>query len=98
MSAGFEQLKQEYIASFQDKIARIKLALEDNDSQALRFIIHQLAGSSGSYGFSRILVRCLEIEDLTVDHPPIDETLRDKTQQLLDLMQQTRINMQQNDS
>ncbi len=60
----FEQLKQQFLGSFEAKIENLKNALVNQDAQALTLAVHQLAGSSGSYGFDSIAGLCSEIEIL----------------------------------
>ena len=80
-----EQLKQQFLASFEVKIAHLKQALENQDSQALTIAVHQLAGSSGSYGFEQISELCCDIESLVHDHS-IDAMVQEQTQQLIKLL------------
>ncbi len=82
----FEQLKQNFLASFRVKIEQLRNALENQDAQALTVSVHQLAGSSGSYGFDAISELCSEIEFLVHDHS-IDSKIKAKTQQLISLME-----------
>ena len=70
----FEQLKQNYLASFEVKIEQLKNALENQDAQALTVSVHQLAGSSGSYGFDVISALCSEIETLVHHGASINST------------------------
>ena len=51
-----------YLASFDAKYSNIKKALHDENHEALLFIVHQLAGSAGSYGFDDISECCLTLE------------------------------------
>ena len=81
----FDQLKQQFLASFESKISNLNKALEDQDTQALTLAVHQLAGSSGSYGFADISQLCGEIERLAHDHS-IDAKIQQQTQLLIELM------------
>ena len=82
----FEQLKQQFLDSFEAKIENLKNALENQDAQALTVSVHQLAGSSGSYGYDGISELCSVIETLVHDDDSIDSTTQEKTQLLISLM------------
>ena len=82
----FEQLKIQFLASFENKMESLKNALEQQDAQALTVSVHQLTGSSGSYGFDAISELCSEIENLVHDNNVIDSITQVKTQQLLEMM------------
>ncbi|VAW44608.1 hypothetical protein MNBD_GAMMA02-1646 [hydrothermal vent metagenome] len=82
----FEQLKQQFLASFEAKIENLKNALENQDAQALTVSVHQLAGSSGSYGYDAISELCSVIETLVHDNDSIDSTTQEKTHLLISLM------------
>jgi HPt (histidine-containing phosphotransfer) domain-containing protein len=58
-----EALRKQYLASFEDKISRMEQALAGNDRPVLTQLIHQLAGSSGSYGFADMASLCADIEE-----------------------------------
>jgi len=84
-----EELKQQFLASFETKISHLEQALEEQDTQALIVSAHQLAGSSGSYGYEDIADLCCEIESMnTVLEDSIDLKTLQKTRQLIQLMQQ----------
>lgn len=83
----FKQLKQKYLLSFDEKISSINQALESDDAQALSVLIHQMAGSSGSYGFDDISSLCIEIEDIMHDTQIINETVTNKTDLLVAKLQ-----------
>ena len=82
----FEQLKIQFLASFENKMEILKNALEQQDAQALTVSVHQLAGSSGSYGFDAISELCSEIESLVHVNNVIDSSTQEKTQQLIKMM------------
>lgn len=84
----FEQLKRQFLASFAAKIDSLKAALESQNTQALTVQVHQLCGSSGSYGFDHIANLCADIESEAIDLNRINESMIDKTEQLIDLMEQ----------
>ncbi|MGJ8663233.1 MAG: Hpt domain-containing protein [Marinicella sp.] len=83
----FEQLKQQYLVSFEAKIKSLEQALETQNAQALTAQVHQLSGSSGSYGFEEIAQLCQEIEAETNDMNSIDLSMKEKTNRLIALMQ-----------
>lgn len=86
----FEQLKHQFLASFDTKIAALEHALETQNAQALTAFTHQLAGSSGSYGFDDISALAIQIESLTQHQTSLDINSQEKTQQLIQLMKQVK--------
>lgn len=82
----FEQLKEKYISSFEEKTTQLENALANNDSQALSVLVHQMAGSSGSYGFHEISDCCQEIEEMLHDGELINNNITQRTQDLIQLM------------
>ncbi len=85
----FEQLKQKYVASFDEKVTFIKQALESNDTQALTVLVHQMVGSSGSYGFDGICSLCAEIESMILESNHINKEISQKTTELITAMEKT---------
>lgn len=64
-----KQFCDEYIATFPEKlklmhqlIDEINKTVNKENLQALRFHIHKLAGSSGTYGFPELSILCREFE------------------------------------
>jgi chemotaxis protein histidine kinase CheA len=61
-----DELKREFLAEAKDKVREIETQLEggrDNDAiERLTYLVHQLKGSGGSYGFQRISTDAAEIE------------------------------------
>ncbi len=84
-----EALRKKYLASFEDKSIRIKSALESSDIQVLSTLIHQLAGSSGSYGFSELSDQCLELEQMIIDGKSLTGEVKQAVDNLLTKMEQT---------
>lgn len=82
----FEQLKKQYINSFDTKVKNLKQALEDENLQALTFLVHQLAGSSGSYGLVDISELCSNIESMLLNQTEINATVDKKVRLLIELM------------
>ena len=80
----FEELKKNYLASFDDKIYNIEQALENANFQVLSTLIHQLVGSSGSYGLIELSEHCSLIEQQL--QTSSDTELSQTISQLLDLM------------
>ncbi len=76
------------MASFEDKILHLEKALAEQDAQALSVSIHQLAGSSGSYGFDHVSQLCGDIETL-IEDSSIGTIAQEKTLQLIQLMKNT---------
>ena len=82
-----EQLRQRYLASFRLKIDTLKGALENQDFQALIVQVHQLAGSSGSYGFQDISALCCDIETIGEAQHGINQSMIEKTRELIQLLE-----------
>lgn len=84
----FEKLKQNYLSTFTDKIVNIEQALESSDIQVLSTQIHQMIGSSGSYGFLEISQHCTQIEKQILDSHEVNPSLRNAVNRLIDIMRQ----------
>ncbi len=85
----FETLKKNYLSSFDDKINKIENALESSDIQVLSTLVHQLTGSSGSYGYADIADQCSKIEHLLGTSSDF-ERLNEAVKKLTQLMQQAQ--------
>lgn len=83
-----EQLRIKYLSTFEDKYLKIKKALDEKDHATLSYLIHQLAGSSGSYGFQRISDACSNLEQELLKEPSINPISQSLTSQLLNLLNQ----------
>ncbi|WP_425462167.1 Hpt domain-containing protein [Marinicella litoralis] len=84
-------MKQNYLSSFTDKINKIENALESSDIQVLSTLIHQLIGSSGSYGFTTISTLCIEIEAQLLNLSSTDNPkLQTDVKRLTQLMHEAR--------
>ena len=81
-----EVLRAKYRASFKDKVKQIESALADNNRQVLIQKVHQLAGSSGSYGFNELAECCAEIEEVLMSDSQTDKPLDTLLAPLLTLM------------
>ena len=81
----FEQLKKQFLASFEAKSAHLEQALEQQDLETLTVSIHQLAGSSGSFGCDDISELCIEIESMIHDESTASTTHK-KIHELIKLM------------
>jgi len=79
------------LSSFGDKISGIEDALESSDIQVLSTLIHQLIGSSGSYGFLEITQQCTKIENQILQSPVINSNLRSEINHLTHLMGQQKL-------
>lgn len=88
----FTELKQKYIDSFEDKINQIERALELSDTQALATLIHQIAGSSGSYGFNELSENCLTLEEKMISGADFETELKPDVQSLVQTMQKIKEN------
>jgi len=64
MTDKLAQLKQKYIKSFVQKHNDIESAWGEKDFPQLEYLLHKLAGSSGSYGFSRLNHLCTQVETI----------------------------------
>lgn len=83
-----EVLRQKYRASFTDKVNQLNTALAENNRQVLMQKVHQLAGSSGSYGFDELATCCAHIEEQLMNSDHADTQLHDLLQPLLEMMTQ----------
>jgi HPt (histidine-containing phosphotransfer) domain-containing protein len=81
-----EVLRDKYRASFTDKVNQLESALAEDNRQVLLQKVHQLAGSSGSYGFNELAGCCAEIEEVLMSDNLADETLDDLLNPLLKLL------------
>lgn len=81
-----DELKREFLAEADEKVREIQAKLDGEQSpevlDRLTYLAHQLKGSGGSYGFSRISTDAAEIEaavELLVregTHPGIDDRIQ----------------------
>jgi HPt (histidine-containing phosphotransfer) domain-containing protein len=63
-----DALKREFLTEAQEKIREIESALsQDGGLDRVAYIAHQLKGSGGSYGYSRISSEAAEIERAVED-------------------------------
>lgn len=51
-------------------------------------MIHQLAGSSGSYGFTNLSDLCLKIEQMIIDKKDYGHEIKPAIEQLVTMMEQ----------
>jgi HPt (histidine-containing phosphotransfer) domain-containing protein len=56
------ELLEEFLAVIPQRIAGIESALKSEDVQSLTYLVHQLRGSCGSYGFGTLTPLATEIE------------------------------------
>ena len=89
-----EELKRKYVASFEDKTKRLSDALEVSDIQVLSTLIHQLAGSSGSYGFNSLSEQCLKVEHMLLEGMTINSEVKQQIQTILKMMEQINLEQQ----
>jgi HPt (histidine-containing phosphotransfer) domain-containing protein len=90
----FEQLKQKYLSSFEDKMKLIENALESSDVQVLSNLIHQIAGSSGSYGLTELSEHCLMIEEKLIADADFTTEIVPSVKTLLVEMKRLSVNSQ----
>jgi len=84
----FAQLKQQFVSSFAEKADALQLALEQTNVQALTVKLHQLAGSSGSYGFDELAEICAGLESMTQNTTELNSQIKAQTVQLIQLLRQ----------
>ena len=72
---GLEALQKQYAQSIPEKVATLRQALDDYKNsksqeslQNLQYLIHRLAGNSGTYGYHQVSDLCKQL----------DNTLREK--------------------
>jgi len=82
-----ETLKNNYRASFADKIQLLKDALRQHGTEELFKQVHRLTGSSGSYGFMDIYTCALALEEKIVASQSINKELENDTAALIELLQ-----------
>jgi len=83
-----EALQQKYLASFNDKIELMEQALAGHDRQVLIQKVHQLAGSSGSYGYETLSACCTQIEEMLMSDDCNDDQLVELFEPLLTMMKE----------
>ncbi|MCB1583387.1 MAG: Hpt domain-containing protein [Xanthomonadales bacterium] len=86
-----EELKKKYVATFEDKTKRLSHALEVSDLQVLSTLIHQLAGSSGSYGFITLSEQCLKVEQILLESMKITAHCSEQLEKIIKMMEQIRL-------
>lgn len=87
MTDKFEQLKQKYISSFEQKYNDIESAWGEKDFPQLEYLLHKLAGSSGSYGFTRLNHLCSQAETAMKENQHAnDESFTDLMNNILKLL------------
>ncbi|MEZ5473353.1 MAG: Hpt domain-containing protein [Marinicella sp.] len=89
----FEELKKKYIASFEEKIHRMEQALEQKDVQVLATLVHQIAGSSGSYGLTELSDFCLIIEQKILNKEDYDSDIQPEINNLIKKLQQIHLRL-----
>ena len=85
-----ETLRANYKASFIEKIKLLEDALNHSGTEELFKQVHRLTGSSGSYGFMDIYTCAQSLEDLIVASDGIHDELKEKTQELIGLLQKNQ--------
>ena len=83
MPSKFLQLQQKYLSSFETKAQDIELAWKKSDYDGLKELLHKLAGSSGSYGFSDISM----LSRQTIDF------IKNQTEQTTELIEEKVISL-----
>ncbi|WP_395374458.1 Hpt domain-containing protein [Marinicella sp. W31] len=86
----FEALKNNYKASFTEKIQLLEDALKQNGTQELFKHVHRLTGSSGSYGFMDIYACAQALEDKIINSQNITDELITGTEELINLLQKNK--------
>lgn len=77
-----EELKREFLAEAEQKVAEIESKISERSPEALErlsYLAHQLKGSGGSYGFQRISTDAAALEtaiERVGDGEAMDETIR----------------------
>jgi chemotaxis protein histidine kinase CheA len=77
-----EELKREFLAEAEQKVAEIESKLSERSPEALErlsYLAHQLKGSGGSYGFQRISTDAAALEtaiERLSEGEAMDETFR----------------------
>ena len=84
---GISALRRKYLAGFPEKIRSLREAIARGDCNSLARLIHQLAGSSGSYGFNKLSQCCLGLEEKGVLVRGDPGTIKQMLEEVLVLMQ-----------
>lgn len=92
----FEELKKNYLTTFEKKIVLFRSALKEKKRQNLIQYTHQLAGSSGSYGLLDIYLKAQELEELLLNHASTDKDIENTTNHLIQLMENQLIDSDKN--
>lgn len=89
MTDRFEQIKKKYEATFSQKHSDLNAAWEIRDFSQLHGLLHKLAGSSGSYGFSDISQLCQQSMKIIGTETVTDQPLLEQHfKKLFSLLQQ----------
>ncbi len=83
----FNDLLNDYMASFEEKIATIQKTLQSGDLQQLYTVVHKITGSSGSYGVMPVYQEALQAEALIREKDAIDGALEQAVNNLVQAMQ-----------
>ncbi|GEM_PF-2874304 len=86
-SPGFLALQRKYLDSFPEKMATLRAARAREDCDTVIALLHQLAGSSGSYGFPELSRRCLALEEEIICAKESLVRAKSMLEELLELMQ-----------
>lgn len=68
----FEEIKQKYINTFDQKQKDLQNAWNSRDIVELHDLLHKLTGSSGSYGFDDLYSLCFRAAKLTKNEEKIN--------------------------
>lgn len=79
------------MASFTDKANALEAALVQKDLPALTVKLHQLAGSSGSYGFVELSERCALIEGMAQETGQLSQAIEQQTIELIQRLRQSQV-------
>ena len=80
MTQSLEEIKRNYRSSFAQKQADIIAAWDNNELSQLQHLLHKLAGSSGSYDYSKLSQSCYDALHFIEKNKLVN---RDKTTKLV---------------
>ncbi|MBI5760390.1 MAG: response regulator [Planctomycetales bacterium] len=80
----------DFVAGIPEKLDEIKLAFQASDSMRLRFVVHQLKGAAGGYGFPEISDAARTLE-LLIDSSAAPHELQIAINSLIDLCERAAL-------
>ncbi|MEZ5472896.1 MAG: Hpt domain-containing protein [Marinicella sp.] len=89
----FEELKRNTSPLLRRKSIVWNKRLEQKDVQVLATLVHQIAGSSGSYGLTELSDFCLIIEQKILNKEDYDSDIQPEINNLIKKLQQIHLRL-----